>query len=336
MRVLNTLAGVATVLALVVIVLGAYVRLSDAGLGCPDWPGCYGQLLVPASDTDVAAANQAFPERPLESGKAWKEMIHRYLASLLGLVIVAIAVVAWRARRDGYHSRLPYFLVALVIFQGLLGMWTVTLLVKPLIVLLHLFGGLATVSLLWWFWLSTRSAERPGFPAVVRRLARIALVVLLLQIFLGGWTSTNYAALSCPDFPTCQTHWWPEMDFADAFTLWRGLGVDYEGGVLDNAARVAIHVSHRLGAMVAALVLGLFALFCVRSGRANAELARAGMAIGALLVLQLSLGIGNVVFHLPLWMATAHNGVAALLVLSLVFVLFRARRSVSAQPVESS
>ena len=319
--IVNRLAAFSTLLALCVVVLGAYVRLSDAGLGCPDWPGCYGQLLVPESQDAVAAANEAYPERPVEHAKAWKEMIHRYLASILGLVIVAMAVIAWRGRRQGMKPGLPLFLVALVIFQGLLGMWTVTLLVKPLIVLLHLVGGFTTLALLWWLFLATRNGGSEAFPRRVARAAKLGLAVLVMQILLGGWTSTNYAALSCPDFPTCQTKWWPTMDFADAFTPWRGLGVDYEGGVLSNPARMAIHVSHRIGAVVTTLVLLLVVYTAWRSRVA----ASAAIALLSLLSLQVALGIGNVVFHLPLPMATAHNGVAALLVLSLLYLIFRAR-----------
>ncbi len=323
--VINRLTAVATVLTFCVVVLGAFVRLSDAGLGCPDWPGCYGSVLVPQGERAVSEANQAFPDRPLEQGKAWKEMIHRYLASLLGLVIIAIAVTAWRARKFGFSTALPYCLVALVIFQGLLGMWTVTLLVTPPIVLLHLVGGFATLALLWWLWLSTRVVDGAPLRHKLGALAKVGLTVLILQILLGGWTSSNYAALSCPDFPTCQTQWWPPMNFAEGFTIWRDLGVDYEGGVLDNPSRVAIHVSHRIGAAVTTIVLLIVGLTVMRSRR---ESRSAGVAAGVLLgllLLQLALGVGNVIFHLPLWVATAHNGGAALLVLSLIHILYHSR-----------
>lgn len=324
------LSLLATLMALVVVVLGAWVRLSDAGLGCPDWPGCYGHIGVPEAAADVAAANQAFPERPVEADKAWKEMIHRYVASTLGLVICAMAFVGWRANRRGEQvGKLPYILLALVIFQGLLGMWTVTLLVKPIIVLAHLAGGLTTLSLLWWLtlrhspWLRDSSAIGSGNG--FKGLALAALLVLSGQILLGGWTSTNYAALSCPDFPTCQGQWWPEMDFADAFVPWRGLGVDYEGGVLANESRVAIHVSHRLGAIVAAIVLAVMAFSALRQ---SGSLQLVGRVLAGVLLLQLALGIGNVVFSLPLHVATAHNGGAALLLLTmlaLLHVLYPAR-----------
>ena len=314
------LALAASALALVVVVLGAWVRLSDAGLGCPDWPGCYGHIGVPDEAHELAAANAAYPQRPVEAGKAWKEMIHRYAASILGLLIVAIAVLAWRAARRGEGvGKLPYALLALVVFQGLLGMWTVTLLVKPIIVLAHLAGGLSTLALLWWLVLRHASlGDGQPAPTRLRGPALAALLVLVLQILLGGWTSTNYAALSCPDLPTCQGQWWPQMDFADGFTPWRGLGVDYEGGVLANESRVAIHVAHRLGAIAAAPLVGLLALLAWRSGGAARPV---GALIGVLLLLQLALGLGNVLFSLPLAVATAHNGGAALLLLSLLSLL---------------
>ena len=312
---------VATLVALCVIVMGAWVRLSHAGLGCPDWPGCYGHLTVGEAVENADRANAAFPERPLEPDKALKEMIHRYAASGLGLLILAIAILAWLNRRDpAQPMRLPGFLVALVVFQGLLGMWTVTLLVKPAVVTAHLVGGLATMALCWWLALRVDRTTRPPGERGLRRLAVLGLVVLALQIMLGGWVSTNYSALACPDFPTCQKSFWPEMDFKDAFVLWRGLGIDYEGGVLDHPARVAIHFVHRLGAVVTALVLGFLAWRSVRTGQSRA-VRMAGTALAVLLVVQWTLGPVMVLKALPLELATAHNGVAALLVLAMVALL---------------
>jgi len=312
---------VATLVALCVIVMGAWVRLSHAGLGCPDWPGCYGHLTVGQALENADRANAAFPERPLEADKALKEMIHRYAASGLGLLILVIAILAWLNRRDpAQPMRLPGFLVVLVVFQGLLGMWTVTLLVKPAVVTAHLVGGLATMALCWWLALRVDRTTRPPGERGLRRLAVIGLAVLAVQIMLGGWVSTNYSALACPDFPTCQKSFWPEMDFKDAFVLWRGLGIDYEGGVLDHPARVAIHFVHRLGAVVTALVLGFLAWRAIRSGRSRA-VRTAGGALAALLVVQWTLGPVMVLKALPLELATAHNGVAALLVLAMVALL---------------
>ena len=315
------LALVATLVALVVIVMGAWVRLSHAGLGCPDWPGCYGHLTVGEAVENADRANAAFPERPLEPEKALKEMIHRYAASGLGLLILAMATLAWANRRDpAQPMRLPGLLVALVVFQGLLGMWTVTLLVKPAVVTAHLVGGLTTMALCWWLALRVDRTTRPPGESGLRRLAVVGLAVLALQIMLGGWVSTNYSALACPDFPTCQKSFWPEMDFKDAFVLWRGLGIDYEGGVLDHRARVAIHFVHRLGAVVTALVLGFLAWRTIRTGQSRA-VRMAGAALAALLVVQWTLGPVMVLKALPLELATAHNGVAALLVLAMVALL---------------
>ena len=326
-RTLRLLSYFLPLLALVVIVLGAFVRLSDAGLGCPDWPGCYGRLTVPSGVADIHLQHPDWYSRPLEPGKAWREMIHRYLASALGLgiVILAAACTRSRLRRAVGASAVVFLLVPLVMFQGLLGMWTVTLLLKPLVVSAHLLGGLATLGLLWWNLLRVR-----GEPALavtdggLYPMARVAVGVLVLQIFLGGWTSANYAALACTDFPTCQGSWWPRTDFRQAYVLWRGLGINYEFGVLDTPARTAIHVGHRFGALVATLTVGITALLAWRSGQPR--LRRLASCILAALVLQVCLGITNVLAGLPLPVAVAHNGVAALLLLSLITLVHSTRR----------
>ncbi|HXH04314.1 MAG TPA: COX15/CtaA family protein [Candidatus Competibacteraceae bacterium] len=322
------LALAAVLLAFVVVVLGAWVRLSDAGLGCPDWPGCYGHLTVPSAPEHVENANAAYPERPLEAHKAWKEMIHRYCAGVLGLLVLALALLAWRRRGEpGQPLALPLALLALVVFQALLGMWTVTLQLKPLVVMAHLLGGLATLALLWWLnlgqqrWLPSAPAD-----AGLRPWALLAFAAVVGQIALGGWTSANYAALACVDFPTCQAQWWPQMDFREAFVLWRGLGINYEYGVLEHPARVAIHVSHRLGALVVLLLVGWLAWRALRRG-ATPQVRRLGLVLALALALQLLLGVSNVLFALPLPVAVAHNGGAALLVLTLVTLnhILRAR-----------
>ena len=309
-----------TLIALCVVVLGAWVRLNHAGLGCPDWPGCYGHLTAGQAAANATQANAAFPDRPVVEHKAFREMFHRFVAGGLVLVIVAIAVFAFRHRDDpSQPKRLPAALVLLVVFQALLGMWTVTLLLKPLIVVAHLVGGLSVLALLWW--LSLEPAAAPtATDARLRRWAIAGLVVLALQIMLGGWVSSNYAALACPDFPTCQKTFWPHMDVKDAFVLWRGLGIDYEGGVLDHPARVAIHFVHRLGALVTAVVLGYVAWLAVRDGSSR-ELRVAGLALAGVLASQLVLGPTMVLKSLPLALATAHNAVAALLLLSVLAVL---------------
>jgi cytochrome c oxidase assembly protein subunit 15 len=328
-RTFSRISAITVGLALVVVVLGAYVRLSHAGLSCPDWPGCYGQLVVPADEKDVASANLAYPQRPVDAERAWKEMIHRYLAGLLGLAIVVMAIAAYRRRHDPAQPvAVPLLLVALVLFQALLGMWTVTLLLKPLVVVAHLLGGLGTAALCWWVFLRHRSVPAAGGPPakalrVPRRLAAAAIAVLLAQITLGGWTSANYAALACVDFPLCQGRLWPDMDFGQAFLPWRGLGRSYEGGVLAGDARVAIHLTHRLGALLTFLYLGFVAVYLMRAG-ADRRLAVAAGVMLMLLAAQLLLGIGNVVLHLPIAVAVAHNAGAALLLLATVSVYHRA------------
>lgn len=315
------LIGIAAMLALIVVVLGAWVRLTDAGLGCPDWPGCYGSLIVPADADAVAAANQAFPERPVETEKAWHEMIHRFAATTLGLAILIAAFLAWRNRRDPHQPvRIPLALLGVVIFQGMLGMWTVTLLLKPLIVMGHLLGGLTTLGMAFWLLLEHRRHDAVAKirPRRIAAPALVGLIVLICQIALGGWTSSNYAALACPDLPTCQGEWWPDnIDFAEGFVMWRGLGVDYEFGVLEAPARVAIHFTHRLGALVTFLLLAHLGMRAIR-GAGPPAVTRSGQLVLAALIVQVSLGISVVFFGLPLILATAHNGVAALLLLATI------------------
>lgn len=306
------------VLALCVVVLGAWVRLNDAGLGCPDWPGCYGHVSAGAAEQHLDQAQQRYPDRRFEYAKAVKEMIHRYFASTLGLVILILAALAYANRHDPNQPvRVPLLLVPLVLIQGLLGMWTVTLLLKPLVVVAHLMGGLTTMSLLAWQAMRVDRSTRPQVEQGIRKFALIGLAILVLQLFLGGWTSTNYAAVSCPDFPTCQASYWPHMDARDAFVLWRGLGIDYEGGVLDHPARVAIHFVHRIGALVTALVLGWVAFLAFTRAQTRA-VQFAGLLVGAALLAQLVVGPLMVIKGFPLWLATLHNAAAALLLLTVV------------------
>ncbi|HET6655362.1 MAG TPA: COX15/CtaA family protein [Gammaproteobacteria bacterium] len=318
----SRLAFVAVALAFVVVVLGAYTRISDAGLGCPDWPTCYGHLTVPDSQHTLTQLDQRYPDRPVEPAKAWKEMIHRYFAGTLGLVILALAVMAWvrRRRERTQPAGLPTLLLLLVVFQAALGMWTVTLLLKPTIVMGHLLGGMAILSLLWLLALRSGGLLKLGgawqakWP---RWLALAGLVVLIGQIALGGWTSSNYAAYACPDFPTCQGQWWPNMDFGDAFVLWHQTGIDFEGGILANSARAAIHVSHRLGALATFIVLGSASVvFMIAAPRRSLKVL--GAVVALFLVAQIGLGIGLVELGFPVSVAVAHNGNAALLLLSVV------------------
>ena len=319
------LAWAATGLTLIVIVAGAWVRLTDAGLGCPDWPGCYGMVTWPSSTEHVDRANAEWGHvRMVESGKAFREMFHRYLAGFLGLVILALAILALKNRSlPGQPIALPMAILALVVFQAALGMWTVTLLLKPAIVTAHLLGGMSTFGLLLWLALSnTPRTHAPTLPARAQRLPIIiALVVICVQVALGGWVSTNYAALACTGFPTCHGQWWPEMNFAEGFRIWRGIGVDYEGGILDQSARTAIQMAHRIWAIV---VVAVAIWLLGRLWRAE-DLRRVAVAFGAVLTLQISIGIYNVVGGLPLPNAVAHNGMAAVLLGVLLIALDKTR-----------
>ncbi len=392
----HRIAWLAVALTAIVVVFGAFVRLSDAGLSCPDWPTCYGRASWPSAPQD-AAAHAASEIRPFETHKAWREQVHRHLAATLGVLVLLLALLAARRRRFGVarilsasalvaaaipaymygHIGLAFALagggqailllsalqwsqfgsnagsgpghapgpgplqdlasvavltLAVIVFQALLGKWTVTLLLKPVVVMGHLLGGLATFSLL--LWMAWRATDQPIRMAEVRRLRRwvvIGLVVLGVRIALGGWTSANYAALSCggggwtgaahhyQDFPKCVGQWWPPTDFREGFVLWRGIGVDYEGGVLDGASRIAIQMAHRLMAVVAVayllwLALRLFRLPGMRPW---------GAGLGALVLLQFTLGVLNVKLALPLPVAVLHNAGALALLFVLVTLLAR-------------
>ncbi len=320
------MAFAATCLAYVVILLGAYTRLADAGLGCPDWPGCYGHVGVPKHVDDVAVANQAYPDRPVEAAKAWKEMTHRYFASTLGLLIFALGIIAIKKRNDANQAlKLPLFLMVLVVFQGMLGMWTVTIKLNPAIVMAHLMGGMSTLSILWWL---TLRSGRLFKNEQINRLnvsalkipALIGLVIVVLQVMLGGWTSSNYAALHCIEFPTCVGgEFMPPMDFSEGFTLWHGTEKNFEFGIMSNEARIAIHTTHRIGAIITALFVVWLGLKLILTP-AYQPLKKAGIALLAVVTLQFILGVSNVLLSLPLLVAVAHNGGGALLILTLVTV----------------
>lgn len=298
------LAGAA--LAATVVVLGAWVRLTDAGLGCPDWPGCYGHL---------------YPQADHNFSKAIHEMVHRYFATTLGAIIVGLLVWAlWNRKTRGQPLKAVALLFLLVCLQGALGALTVTLLLKPLIVTAHLLGGLSTLAVLWWLSLTPQSRELSAGELGLRKIALLGVAALALQIALGGWTSSNYAAVACPDLPTCQQSWWPNMDFRDAFVLWRGLDIDYTGGVLANPARIAIHVTHRIGALLAGLILiGLGAATFIRAQ--SRALKFAGGLLACAVLLQVCIGMSMVHFGMPLPLATLHNAGAALLVICSVTLL---------------
>ncbi|WP_395503458.1 COX15/CtaA family protein [Ectopseudomonas mendocina] len=316
------LALFATLLTVVVVLLGAYTRLTHAGLGCPDWPGCYGFLGVPMSEHKQAIAEARFPEAPVEVAKGWYEMIHRYFAGSLGLVILVIAVQAVRRREEPAQPvKLPLAVLALVILQGAFGMWTVTLQLWPQVVTAHLLGGFATLSLLTLLTLRLSGRFAPlQLPGRLRALAAACLLLVIGQIALGGWVSSNYAAVACVDLPTCHGEWWPAMDFGKGFHLTQHIGPNYLGGQLDSDARTAIHMSHRIGAVLVTLALLVLAwrLHAARLSRL------AGLLVLALAV-QVSLGISNVIFHLPLLVAVAHNAGGAALLLTMVLINYRLR-----------
>jgi cytochrome c oxidase assembly protein subunit 15 len=316
-----------TALAFVVVVLGAYTRLTDAGLGCPDWPGCYGQLLPQADATNPL----------MNTTKAWTEMIHRYLAGLLGLFIFALAFFIVKNKSDFKKQSqiLAITVSGLVIFQALLGMWTVTLKLFPLIVMAHLLGGLTTLSLLWWLSLSLgakRTSKSHKTLTIIsntralRALGIIGLIMLVIQIFLGGWTSANYAALVCLDFPFCDNFnqttlglHFQSKNIWEAFNFTQ-IGVTGSPGTpLSHAARITIHMLHRIGALLTTLIIGWLALLAWMQSK-NQSIRRIGIVITSLLIMQLLLGITNILAMLPLPIAVAHNAVAALLLLSVVTV----------------
>lgn len=333
-----SLAVLATLLALGVIVLGAYVRLSQAGLGCPDWPGCYGHISVPQSQVAIASADARYAHRPVQAARAWKEMIHRYFAGSLAVLILVLAVAAWwrwivqRKSRAGprgeegkqalpvYHQPvvLPSLTLLTIIFQALLGMWTVTLLLFPPVVMGHLLGGYLTLALLVLLALQAggwlRASE--GASTTLRWLAALTLAVLVLQVALGGWTSSNYAGVACPDFPTCQGQWVPYMNFLEGFS-WHGLGPNYEGGILNDPARVAIHETHRLGALLTFIMVLVTGLCFIIKGRRR-TLKWLGVLAILLVVCQVLIGVSMVHFALPLALTDSHTGVAALLLATVV------------------
>jgi cytochrome c oxidase assembly protein subunit 15 len=365
----HRIAWLAVALATCVIVFGAFVRLSNAGLSCPDWPTCYGKAAWPTHAGQVAD-HAATEIRPVDPSRAWREQFHRMIAGALGVLVLALALLATRKRPQGWLQvigaavavalAIPLYMrgmhgaasalavvgealllfgalrwsntdlaragtltLAVIIFQALLGMWTVTWLLKPVVVMGHLLGGLLTFSLLVWMaWRATDIPIRVAGAARLRRLLVIGLALLGLQIALGGWTSANYAALACgTDFPKCAGQWWPAHDFREGFVLWRGIGVDYEGGILDNEARVAIQLAHRI---VALLVFGHLLVVAIRLLR-GPGLRGWGALLGVLLFAQVGLGIANVLLSLPLHVAVLHNAGATALLFVLVSLLARVR-----------
>jgi len=316
-----------TIFTFVVVVVGGFVRLTDAGLGCPDWPGCYGKVTPKHAAENIAkaVAEQGGTHGPVSHQKAWHEMVHRYLAGTLGLLILGITVMAWwqRVQLGAFAPSpwLPSTLLLLVILQAALGMWTVTLLLKPVIVTLHLLGGMATLALL--TWLALRQLQFHDSTAIVsvNRLqfwAALGLALLVAQIALGGWVSTNYAALACIDLPTCHGEWAPQMDFQHGFQLVRELGQTAAGDKLSYDALTAIHWTHRAGAAVVTLYLAILAFAALRVAR----LRGIAVTLGVLLTFQVVLGVSNILTGLNLAVAVGHNAGAALLLVVLVVLNF--------------
>jgi len=307
----------ATLLALIVVSFGAYTRLTDSGLGCPDWPGCYGTLSVPESIDQIEKAQAVYPDSPVEVEKAWIEMIHRYIAGILGVMILVIAFMSIKLRDQiNYSLKWPFFLLGLVIFQAALGMWTVTLLLKPAVVSSHLLGGMTVLGILTFLMHRNYGTHRENFVSnrFERKIIRFSLVLLFIQIALGGWTSTNYAALACTDYPTCHGSLIPEMDFSNAFTIFRELGVTSLGEPLSLEALHAIQWVHRVGA----IVLLVYLLFVVNILKVNQGFNMWRNVLILIISLQFIIGIANLLLHLPIVLATLHNLGAALLVVILV------------------
>ena len=314
------------------IVFGAFTRLSDSGLGCPDWPGCYGEATPFGAREEITAAQAAMPSGPVTWSKAWIEMIHRYLAMTVGVLILVMAAAAWRERRQlPFSPWWPTLTLVWVVVQGLFGKYTVTLKLYPAVVTLHLLGGLALLALL--------AVQREAFrrrPLALnggtRMLTMGAAAALAVQIALGGWVSTNYAVLACTGFPQCNGQWWPAMDAAQGFTLLRELGQGRDGAALPLEAMVAIHMAHRLFAVVVTVLFSALAWRLWQGGRRanDAVLRRFGLALAALLLAQLVSGLSNVVLGWPLVAALGHSAGAAGLVLVLALLLARSTQPASA------
>ncbi|MGQ3888087.1 COX15/CtaA family protein [Legionella sp. CNM-1927-20] len=320
---------IAVVLALMVVMLGAYTRLTNAGLGCPDWPGCYGHLVLPSAKQELTKAQLQYPEMPIESNKAWTEMVHRYAAGLLALFIFTIGFYNLRLLyKDRAQAKLlPIILMLLVLFQAALGMWTVTLKLLPIVVMAHLLGGILIFSLLlrlriqlshpptssqqlllWHFWIS------------------LGVGLIFCQIALGGWVSANYAGIACIGFPQCNGQWLPPLHLAEGFYLFSPVGANYQGGLLENEVRITIQFIHRLGALIVAIYMISLAALILWQVKDKAMRALAALII-LLIFIQITLGALNVIYLLPLSIAVAHNGIAALLLAtSLSMFYFTQRR----------
>lgn len=331
-KLLRYTATIAVLLSLLVVMLGAYTRLTDAGLGCPDWPGCYGHMVLPSAKTGLADAQATFPQIPIESRKAWTEMVHRYAAGTLALLIFFISLTLLRRRVHEAQTpwHLPAALLLLVIFQAALGMWTVTLKLLPVVVMGHLLGGMLIVACLSRLRLQISSINGDDLPQW-RPWLRLGVLIVFFQIALGGWVSSNYAGISCIGFPLCNGVWLPDLHFSQGFNLFAPVGANYQGGVLDHEVRVTIQVIHRLGAVLTASYLVILALLILCKARFH-YLRCAALAIFLLVLTQFTLGVLNVVYLLPISVAVAHNGVAALLLATVFSSLHLTRKGLGNAP----
>ena len=321
MNKIKNLSFLGICLAFIVIALGAWTRLVDAGLGCPDWPGCYGFVVFPINETDIAIAESLYPEFPYDINKAIPEVVHRYFAAALGLFAIFLVYLSFKQNEN---KNIRLWTIGLLIFiccQGVFGYLTVSLKLLPIIVTGHLFGGFTTLTLFFYIFLMSSNFEildKMKIPNL-KFIAGLAFFILIIQIFLGVWTSTNYASLACADFPTCQGSYLPEMDFKNGFNLNQEVGPNYLYGLLDNPSRVAVHYSHRVSAIFVTLI---FLILMSKLWFTNA--APLASTLGILLITQISLGIINVVYVLPLYVAIAHNLVAATLLLTLFTINYLA------------
>lgn len=329
LRWLTRITLMGTLLTALVILVGAWTRLVDAGLGCPDWPGCYGRLLVP--DSEHAALRH--PDVPLDPFKAWVEMAHRYVASFLGLVVISAVVLGWQLRRrPGYPWRISLALLVVILIQGAFGAFTVTLKLWPQVVTLHLLGGLSVLMLFFWLHLRIRHSWKDrvvGYRSI-NTLWIIGLSLLVLQLALGGWVTSNYAGIACLGFPTCNGQWWPTMDLSEGFHLTQTVGPNYLHGQLHADARTAIQVVHRLGA----LLLGVALLVLWWRYRQLKIVGRALAAAICVYALQVALGIANVLLWLPLWLALLHTAGAVALTLSVGWAWWCWRQESDSIPTE--
>jgi cytochrome c oxidase assembly protein subunit 15 len=311
-------------LGFVVVALGAWTRLADAGLGCPDWPGCYGFATIPINPEEISVANGRFPETPYELAKAIPEVVHRYFAATLGLFIIGIFVAASRNNKvSGRDKKLSLFLLFWVIMQGTFGYLTVSLKLWPQVVTTHLMSGFLTTVIVWLLYFKFKDQDSVkrnpwNLSPNMKRFVTLSIVLVSFQIFLGAWTSTNYASFACTDFPLCQGELLPPANFSGGFDFLQDIGPNYLGGQLDQESRVAIHLTHRFGAIFVISALGLLIFSLFKLG-----LVKVSLGLLGILLLQVLLGISNVIFHLPLLIAVGHNLGSLLLVTYLSVLRFR-------------